>query len=349
MKPRPTNEPIDTITRRMYGAYSGSIHKWDKQGHPVTFDLGGQIDAQLAIKTLKELAPPGTHLNEGMVQFRTYENEMLNYLIRFQDAKFSDAKLGGRRVTSVTAVMDAKHLHMGMITSETVDLLKHILAVDQSHYPELLHRMVVVNCSSLVMLLFGLLKPFIDSRVRSKFIFVNPEDTNEVLKSIIDEEHLPQRYGGKCSCEGGCIYTSGQDGTVSHEAKEHEERTVEVHVDAGKSSNRTIAVEKGDMVVLEWETVNGSDVDFEALFKPSESQSLSQDAGSPKIVQLTSPIYEIVNGNTVVAENGRRNRHGFSFTVPCKGSMVVTWGNTFSWLKAKTIRLRLNVIKASSL
>jgi len=36
------------------------------------------------------------------------------------------------------------------------------------------------------------------------------EETTKTLLEVIDEENLPEEYGGSCSCEGGCIPAGGE-------------------------------------------------------------------------------------------------------------------------------------------
>ena len=345
---RPVGTRIDLITNRMYGAYSNAIHKWDKQGHPVVYEMPGVINVPLSLTALKELAAPADHFAEPMVVFRAYENELVNALIRYNDEKFATTinKASGRRVTSVTVVFDCAGFQLSMATTETLDLIKRILELDQKRYPEILHRMVVVNCSAMVMMVYNIVKVVLDARVRTKFVFVGPEDTNAVLRELIDEEHLPEKYGGTCRCScggegeapkdpsalsswhgGGCIYTRGQDGKDNSDGSAYlrlpggegiPTRNLDIY--AGAEETKTISLKAGERAVWEWASVNDHQVEFSASFASAAAAEVSLFAKARSL-----------------KEKGE-------YIAPADGEVRLVFGNGFSMFRAKTIRLRIGAI-----
>lgn len=67
----------------------------------------------------------------------------------------------------------------------------------QNYYPERLGKVFLIHVPSLFMKAWKVLYPFIDSNTREKYVFVEDKSLKSTLLADIDEDQLPNIYGGK--------------------------------------------------------------------------------------------------------------------------------------------------------
>ena len=75
--------------------------------------------------------------------------------------------------------------------------------LEQNSYPEMLFKIVMINTPKVFSGAWTILKPFMAEGTRRKIIIKSDGAVNELLEEI-DAEDLPEFFGGKCKCEGGC-------------------------------------------------------------------------------------------------------------------------------------------------
>lgn len=200
---RMPDDTYEVCSQTLQKSYVNLYHYTDKVGHPVLYDCCGQCDASQIVKDFEALAAKGQTINDVVIPYHIYMNEVQHHLIRYAD-HVSQAG-GGRPITGITVVMNAKGFSLGMIQRKTVQLVRGFLDVDQKHYPEVLHRLFVINCPSVVQAAFNLVKRSLDENTRNKIIFCGKSESLAVLQRVIDNEKIPSELGGECHCEGGCL------------------------------------------------------------------------------------------------------------------------------------------------
>lgn len=67
------------------------------------------------------------------------------------------------KLRHVVAGVGLKHL-----TGDVKKMMSKVLAIDQNHYPEMLGHTVIINAPSVFKMLFGFIKPMLDSRTQAK-------------------------------------------------------------------------------------------------------------------------------------------------------------------------------------
>ncbi|XP_047959438.1 phosphatidylinositol transfer protein 3-like [Salvia hispanica] len=71
------------------------------------------------------------------------------------------------------------------------------ITILQEYYPERLGKMFIVHAPYIFMTMWKLVYPFIDKKTRNKVVFVEDKRLRETLLEDIDENQLPEIYGGK--------------------------------------------------------------------------------------------------------------------------------------------------------
>lgn len=71
------------------------------------------------------------------------------------------------------------------------------LSILQDCYPERLGKLFIVHAPKIFMTVWKMVYPFIDRNTRSKIVFVENKSLKSTLLQDIDEEQLPEIYGGK--------------------------------------------------------------------------------------------------------------------------------------------------------
>ncbi|KAJ0974603.1 hypothetical protein J5N97_016568 [Dioscorea zingiberensis] len=81
------------------------------------------------------------------------------------------------------------------------DIRAYLASLDilQNNYPERLGKVFLVHVPYLFMKAWKIIYPFIDKNTRKKIVFVEDKNLKETLLEDIDEDQLPEIYGGKAS------------------------------------------------------------------------------------------------------------------------------------------------------
>lgn len=152
----------------------------DRWGHPLIWKHMG------ANCRVRHAVDQGATL-EGMERFNVWLNE--TYMQALHAA--------GAREWSV--VVDAAGWHIGLFDSHAFKFLQRTAKVDGSHYPELLHRMLIVNAPSMLALAWRVIRTWVDPETREKIDILSegdPEHARARLLELADASELPRQYGG---------------------------------------------------------------------------------------------------------------------------------------------------------
>ncbi|KAL2462808.1 Sec14p-like phosphatidylinositol transfer family protein [Forsythia ovata] len=71
------------------------------------------------------------------------------------------------------------------------------LSILQDYYPERLGKVFVINAPYIFMTVWKIIYPFIDQNTKKKIVFVGNKQLHSTLLEDIDENQLPEIYGGK--------------------------------------------------------------------------------------------------------------------------------------------------------
>lgn len=112
----------------------------------------------------------------------------------------------GQIVDGTVIIIDAKGLGLKLVTGKVKQYMDLSSKISQNYYPEILHKMFIINTSFIFNMLWSLAKGFIDARTRKKIV-IKKEDFLDELMEQIDLDNLPEFLGGNCTCSefGGCM------------------------------------------------------------------------------------------------------------------------------------------------
>eukprot|EP00656_Telonema_subtile_P017050 TRINITY_DN19062_c0_g1_i1.p1 TRINITY_DN19062_c0_g1~~TRINITY_DN19062_c0_g1_i1.p1 ORF type:complete len:517 (-),score=95.20 TRINITY_DN19062_c0_g1_i1:269-1819(-) len=184
-------EGVCPDVRRAASLYPMGYHKLDHQGNPVGVEQLAGCD-------------PGAILKEfGNEKFLKFYIQQIEATLRFRFPACSE--LAGRTVYQTMSVMDLKGVPVSLFfDSKARGLLTSIIGVLNHNYPEQMAGMFIINAPGAFSILWRVIRNFVDPVTRTKIRILGSNFLPELLKAM-PIENVPEIFGGKCSCEGGCL------------------------------------------------------------------------------------------------------------------------------------------------
>ena len=173
--------------------YPHGYHRTDKIGRPVYIELYDKTDVKELFKITTE---------ENMVNYyiKQYERQM-KYIFPACSAVVE------RPVEQSCTILDANGIGIGALIGPIKGFLKLASSIGQDYYPEMLGKMTIVNVGFFFRAIWTLVKSFLDQKTQDKISLLKSNYKEDLLK-LVDEDKLPQFFGGTCTCDGfiyGCL------------------------------------------------------------------------------------------------------------------------------------------------
>lgn len=110
----------------------------------------------------------------------------------------------GKTASYITFVADLKGMKRSnqIPLPKLVSLARRFLPIFFTCYPELLHRVLVINAPALFYTIFSMVKPFIPKRVLQKFMIHGSSKNLDNLSKVLDKSEIPKGYGGEMVIDG---------------------------------------------------------------------------------------------------------------------------------------------------
>lgn len=285
--------------------WPGRMYKTDKTGVPVYYERIGAVD----VKGLVSSVPA-----EDITSFHIHQQEEARAL------KQRLSKEAGKSMYANIVVEDLAGLGMSHMYTPGIDLFKKIIAMDQNNYPDTLKAYYVINAPSLVSVGWSMIKPLLDARTRNK-VKIMGGDYKDALLEVIDEENLPEEYGGKSTCEGGCVPGGGKfcdqkdDGTSYNplQATVGRKDTFEAKLNIDREGS-----------TLSWEfSTKSHDIGFGVFYSPDgEAKNRETVVGSERFNAHESTV----QGHLVAKR---------------AGTYILQWDNSYSYMKSKALTYQI--------
>ncbi|KAL7312249.1 hypothetical protein PS15m_008034 [Mucor circinelloides] len=127
------------------------FHKFDKEGHPILIDRTGYHNT-------KEMGNNVTATE--ITNYQISANEFLNRVIMPEGCERA-----GKPIHSETIIFDCTNMSLWQFHMSAMYHLKAIAEIVQHYYPETLHRLFIVNAPSAFVVMFKVIKPWLNPRV----------------------------------------------------------------------------------------------------------------------------------------------------------------------------------------
>ena len=181
-------------------------HGYGFRGQPVYFERTGLVRVANLLKVMEE-----DHIVLRHVRHMEYTRRRMEY----------SSYVNQCNIEKCILVSDLAHLAYTVETSG-VRIFKKTLVIDQNYYPEMLHKMFIINAPLSFRGVWALVQPFIDP-VTSRKIEILGAKYHDRLKLEIPLQELPSIYGGMCKCK----YENG-DSCLPHVRAYPAENTAEI-------------------------------------------------------------------------------------------------------------------------
>lgn len=197
----------DFMIRRFLRSRDGNLEKasdmflkflkWRRAAAPTGFISEAQIQNELPQRKLiiqgfsKKGSPiliafPSKHYPAKRVL-----NELKNLVVYYLDKLCASMPRDQEKLVSIVDFQGWGY--------SNCDIRGYLASLDilQNYYPERLGKVFLIHVPSLFMKAWKIIYPFIDKNTRNKFIFVEDKNLKASLLEDIDEDQLPEIYGGK--------------------------------------------------------------------------------------------------------------------------------------------------------
>ncbi|XP_078362571.1 SEC14-like protein 2 [Oculina patagonica] len=297
--------------------YPGGYFGYDRDGSPVFIDPIGQIDFKGLLSSVKK---------EEIVRFKAYLGEYGMFLGRQQSAKL------GKRIDQIVMVMDMEGLGLKHLWRPGVMVFNTVTSFYEDNFPEVMKNILVIKAPKIFPIAYALVKPFLSEVTRNKVKILGGDWKTELLE-YIDEENLPEYYGGSCRdpdgdplCRSKICY--GGDVPAFYYGKENDK------ADSLKEESYQVGcVKRGTALKLNFE------VDSPGSVLSWQYRSLDHDIGFGVFFIEKDKRSSKVLEEMIPTE--RRNCH----MVPEEGSIlcekpgiyILRFDNSYSWTRNKKI------------
>jgi len=173
------------MTDELVNNYMPTWHQgYSKDGHPVMFTHYGKFRT----KPLHDAGVTADHI----LKLQVWNSERAARLCGEQSSKLNK-DLWNSIVVIDTAGLDPQVAFHKI----SLELARGFTKIDQEHYPDRMHRLIVINAPSTVQYFYRMSAWIFPERERRRVqILADREQWKPVLLQLIDEDQLPECYGG---------------------------------------------------------------------------------------------------------------------------------------------------------
>lgn len=175
--------------------YKCGYHGTDREGRPFYIDQPCQFEIDDVFKFTTK---------EEIIQYYIKEYEWLLH-VRLPAC----SKAVGNRIETTFSIINIQGFSMGMFKEKSREFLKLPIGITQNNYPEVMHKLLIINAPFLFKGAWAVIKPFLAAGTRSKISILGNKYHKELFEHV-DPENVPESLGGSCTCHelGGDCFSS---------------------------------------------------------------------------------------------------------------------------------------------
>lgn len=153
----------------------GYLHKTDKFGRPVTYNVyGGKVDLA-----------------------KVFEDKDKFVRWRVQLMEIGVAKIDFVNIDTMIQVHDYEGVSIFSRNASTKAATRELINIMQDNYPEMLTKKFFINIPSWGSTIFKLVRPLLAEETVKKFVICSSGESKAALLEQINPENLPKQYGGQ--------------------------------------------------------------------------------------------------------------------------------------------------------
>jgi hypothetical protein len=222
------------------------------------------------------------------------------------------AKTG--KVTRMVQISDMNGLGLKHLDMKGLGFIETVTTLFQVHYPDVIADIFIVNAPWLFNTFWKLSSSWLAEEVRNS---THVLDSVDKLKEYFTEDNLPENLGGKC--KEGVREVDPDEGFTK------------VEVAASANHQVKVEVEKGSLVSWEYRT-RPEDISFAATFLPKGAGKEAKQILC-KLMRRPSHVRSMDGG----------------FEAKTDGTLTLTWDNSYSTFRAKTVLFRVDQQKPEAM
>ena len=280
---------------------------WASDGSPIGIRLMGRTD-------------PATFLVEGRPE--KFLEMQMNYseMMRLSMEMMS---LEQKRLVRFHTVIDLAGLGVKHMAPKAVAVFKSLADLLSHHYPEVVHKMIVINAPWIFSSLFSLLKPWIPAETQNKITIVGA-DYRGALDAVMPRADWPVLFGGDVPTSKYLVLPRSFDPTACVGASADDVRT-EIDIAAGAAEKHAVFLRAGASCAYTV-VVDERDIDFSVEFVPgAEEGAATKMCGATVVLQAPSRITG--SASMGVGEHAATEA----------GTLYLCFNNTYSWMRSKRV------------
>jgi len=288
--------------------YPTGIVGTDKRGGPVYMERIGKFDSKSLLKCV------------------TVEEYTIHHLFQIENGerikREVSKKTNDMSLRKHIVILDIEGLGMEHLDSQSLELTRSLIQLDEAHYPEGMLKMFIINAPWIFHQIYKLVKPIISERTAKK-IEVHGTDFYPKLLELMAEDQIPKQFGGKGMVvgDGGKVPESYFMPTSG--ADDFEDKTIECWLPRAGVHEVRIAVTADALLKYEfWST--DYDIGFAIAFlaKGATDRVMSQ------AMQRYDSHLKHISGTV---------------TSPAEGSFVMIFDNSFSTFRKKQAFYKISI------
>ena len=115
------------------------------------------------------------------------------------------SRMSGQLLENCCTIMDLKGVGLSKASS-VYGYVQSASGISQNYYPERLGKLYVINAPWGFSSIFSFVKKFLDPVTVAKIHIYGSGYEKDLLNNV-PAENLPKMFGGKCECDGGCMFS----------------------------------------------------------------------------------------------------------------------------------------------
>lgn len=247
------------------------------------------------------------------------------YEMEYRALKLDQLSRTHERLVQSIFVRDLTGFSIARFNPRLLKRMQSVLAIATKCYPETTRETIILHTPWIFHKIWNTITTKLLQETQLRKIHMGGDSHAHLVELVGGRDRLPKLLGGKDAAHA--IPQTGFLGRNSYVLL-CEDGATQADIKAGGTLQLPFRMNVNDTICWEYE-VKAHDVDFGVKFR---TQGMGGAEEAEKI-----PVTRTANGKTVAG----------SFTATEEGTVVLTWDNSFSWTRGKSVAYKAKVVKST--